>query len=188
MIGNLNHVAIAVPNLEAAVNQYTDLFGAFVSESRDLPEHGVRVAMVKLPNTTIELLTPLGENSPLKGFLEKNPLGSVHHLCYEVTDIIKARDRLSAGGLQVIGEGTPELGYHGNPVLFFHPKDCLGVLIELEEIPLPKQQERIEISRMGPAHTLSQVSSDTLEGVEGIGVGIEIDLKRLTPQDNEEIE
>jgi len=185
MIGNLNHVAIAVPNLEAAADQYKDLFGAFVSDPRDLPDHGVRVVLVKLPNTIIELLTPLGENSPLQGFLEKNPQGGVHHLCYEVPDITKARDHLSAGGLQVIGEGTPQIGYHGNPVLFFHPKDCLGVLIELEEIPVPKVHERVEVTRIGPAHTFPQGSSDTLEGVEGIGIGIEIDLKRLTPGDNE---
>lgn len=188
MIGNLNHIAIAVPNLEAAIHQYQDLFGAFVSEPRDLPDHGVRVAMVKLPNTTIELITPLGENSPLQGFLEKNPLGGTHHLCFEVSDIAQARDTLSAGGLQVIGDGTPQPGYHGNPVLFFHPKDCLGVLIELEGIPLPKHLGRIEIGRIGPAHTFPQDSSNTLKGVDGIGIEIQIDSKRTTPGDNEENE
>jgi methylmalonyl-CoA/ethylmalonyl-CoA epimerase len=188
MIGNLNHIAIAVPNLEAAIRQYQDLFGAFVNEPHDLPDHGVRVAMVKLPNVTIELLTPIGESSPLQGFLEKNPQGGVHHLCYEVGDIAAARDTLSVGGLQVIGEGTPQLGYHGNPVLFFQPKDCLGVLIELEEIPVAKHQGRIEIGRIGPAHTFHQASSNTLEGVGGIGIEIQINPKQRTPEDNEEKE
>ncbi|MBY0501296.1 MAG: methylmalonyl-CoA epimerase [Alphaproteobacteria bacterium] len=188
MIGNLNHIAIAVPNLELAINQYQNVFGAFTSTPRDLTDHGVRIAMVKLPNTTIELITPLGENSPIQGFLDKHPQGGLHHLCYEVTDLAKAKDTLSVSKIQVIGDGEPKLGFHGNPVLFFNPKDCLGVLIELEEISVPKVQSRVEIDRIGPAHTFPQFSTDTMEGVEGIGIGINVDFKKPTPEDNKETE
>lgn len=186
MIGNLNHVAIAVPDLEAAILQYQNVFGAMVMAPRDLSDHGVRVAIVKLPNTIIELMTPLGKDSPLQGFLTKNPQGGVHHLCYEVTDIQAARDQLVAAGLHVIGDGKPKSGYHDNPVLFFHPKDCLGVLIELEEIPTSKAQEHPEGARMATIHTPHKSTLETLKGVDGIEIEVEVDFKRLTPKDNEE--
>jgi len=186
MIGNLNHVAIAVPDLETAILQYQDVFGTFVTVPQDLPAHGVRVALVKLPNTTIELITPLGKGSPIQGFLKKNPQGGLHHLCYEVTDIKAAQKQLTAAGLHVTGDGQPKPGYHGNPVLFFHPKDCLGVLIEIEEVPLPKIQGCPEGERVGVIHHPHKPSSDSLEGVEGVDVGIEVDFKHKTPKDNKE--
>ena len=133
MIGRLNHVAIAVPDLDAASARYRDTLGANVGAPRDEPEHGVTVVFVELPNTKIELLYPLGENSPLRGFLERNPAGAIHHLCYEVDDIDAARDRLQAAGARVLGSGEPKTGAHGKPVLFLHPKDFNGALIELQE-------------------------------------------------------
>ena len=133
MIGRLNHVAIAVPDLEAASAQYRNALGAKVLPPQDVTEHGVTVVFVELPNTKIEFLYPLGEASPIKGFLEKNPAGGIHHICYEVEDIIKARDHLIAEGARILGDGTPKIGAHGNPVLFLHPKDFNGCLIELEE-------------------------------------------------------
>ncbi|WP_424992172.1 methylmalonyl-CoA epimerase [Oceaniradius stylonematis] len=135
MIGRLNHVAIAVPDLAAAVRKYRDTLGATVSEPQPLPEHGVTVVFVELDNTKTELLEPLGEGSPVAAFIERNPAGGIHHMCYEVTDIIAARDRLSAQGVRVLGDGEPKIGAHGNPVLFLHPKDFDGTLIELEEVP-----------------------------------------------------
>ncbi len=134
MIGRLNHVAIAVPDLDAAVARYRDTLGADVGAPRDQPEHGVTVVFVELPNTKIELLYPLGENSPIQGFLERNPSGGIHHLCYEVYDILAARDRLRAAGARVLGSGEPKTGAHGKPVLFLHPKDFNGALIELEQV------------------------------------------------------
>ncbi|CUH39160.1 methylmalonyl-CoA epimerase [Jannaschia seosinensis] len=134
MIGKLNHVAIAVPDLQAASAQYRDTLGAQVGAPQDLPEHGVTVVFVTLPNTKIELLHPLGADSPIVGFLEKNPAGGIHHLCYEVADIGAARDRLTAAGARVLGDGEPKIGAHGNPVLFLHPKDFTGTLVELEEV------------------------------------------------------
>ncbi len=134
MIGRLNHVAIAVPDLEAAAAQYRDLFGAEVSEPLDQPEHGVTVVFVKLPNTKIELLQPLGDDSPLAGFLARSPSGGMHHVCYEVADIGAARDRLVGEGARVLGGGEPKAGAHGKPVLFLHPKDFSGTLIELEQV------------------------------------------------------
>ena len=134
MIGRLNHVAIAVPDLEAAAACYRGLLGAEVSPSRPLPEHGVSVVFVELSNTKIELLQPLGEDSPIRRFLERHPEGGVHHVCYEVADILAARDRLRAAGARVLGDGEPETGAHGKPVLFLHPKDFAGTLIELEEV------------------------------------------------------
>lgn len=134
MIGRLNHVAIAVPDLAAAVAKYRDTLGAIVSEPQPLPEHGVTVVFVELDNTKTELLEPLGEGSPVAAFIERNPAGGIHHMCYEVTDIIAARDRLSAKGVRVLGDGEPKIGAHGNPVLFLHPKDFDGTLIELEEV------------------------------------------------------
>ncbi len=133
MIGRLNHVAVAVPDLAAAVAQYRDTLGAEVSAPDALPEHGVTVVFVRLPNTKIELLEPLGADSPIAKFLERNPAGGVHHLCYEVDDIIAARDQLEAGGARVLGDGEPKLGAHGKPVIFLHPKDFCGTLIELEQ-------------------------------------------------------
>jgi methylmalonyl-CoA/ethylmalonyl-CoA epimerase len=134
MLGRLNHVAIVVPDLRAGIAVYRDLLGAAVSEPRAQPDHGVTVVFVELPNTKVELLEPLGDNSPVRGFLERNPAGGIHHLCYEVADIIAARDRLIAAGARVLGSGEPKLGAHGKPVLFLHPKDFAGTLIELEEV------------------------------------------------------
>ncbi len=133
MIGRLNHVAIAVPDLKAAVAVYRDTLGAQVSDEVDQPEHGVTTVFIELPNTKIELLGVLGEGSPIAGFLERNPNGGIHHLCYEVPDIRAARDRLVAQGARVLGQGEPKIGAHGKPVLFLHPKDFCGTLVELEE-------------------------------------------------------
>ncbi len=134
MIGKLNHVAIAVPSLEAAVAVYRDTLGAEVSDRLELPEHGVTTVFVTLPNTKIELLEPLGDNSPIQNFLDKNGSGGIHHICYEVEDIILARDRLLASGARVLGDGEPKIGAHNKPVLFLHPKDFCGTLTELEQI------------------------------------------------------
>jgi methylmalonyl-CoA/ethylmalonyl-CoA epimerase len=134
MLGRLNHVAIAVKDIASATRIYRETLGAEVSDPQDLPEHGVRVAFVTLPNTKIEFLEPLGAASPIAKFLEKNPDGGMHHLCYEVGDILAARDALIAGGLRILGDGEPKIGAHGKPVLFLHPKDCLGTLTELEEV------------------------------------------------------
>ena len=133
MIGRLNHVAIAVKDLAAASAVYRDTLGAKVSEPLPQPAHGVTVVFIELPNTKVELLEPLGENSTIAGFLEKNPGGGVHHVCYEVEDIIAARDQLKAAGARVLGNGEPKIGAHGKPVLFLHPKDFCGTLIELEQ-------------------------------------------------------
>ncbi len=133
MIGRLNHVAIAVPDLEAASAQYRDTLGANVGAPKDESDHGVTVVFIELPNTKIELLYPLGDASPIAGFLEKNPSGGIHHMCYEVDDILAARDRLKAAGARVLGNGEPKIGAHGKPVLFLHPKDFNGCLIELEQ-------------------------------------------------------
>ncbi|MGH7060804.1 MAG: methylmalonyl-CoA epimerase [Stellaceae bacterium] len=134
MIGRLNHVAIAVADLRAASALYRDALGARVSQPHALPAHGVTVAFVELPNTRIELIEPLGDASPVSNFLERNAAGGMHHLCYEVDDIIAARDRLLAAGARVLGDGEPRSGAHGKPVLFLHPKDFCGTLIELEEV------------------------------------------------------
>lgn len=133
MIGRLNHVAIAVPDLAAAAACYREVLGATVSEPEALPDHGVTVVFVELSNTKIELLEPLGEGSPIAGFLARNADGGMHHMCYEVDDIVAARDRLVARGARVLGDGEPRTGAHGKPVLFLHPKDFLGTLIELEQ-------------------------------------------------------
>lgn len=134
MIGRLNHVAIAVPDLAAAAARYRDGLGARVSQAQALPEHGVTVVFVELDNTKVELLEPLGSESPIAAFLEKNAAGGMHHVCYEVDNIIAARDRLIAGGSRVLGDGEPKIGAHGNPVLFLHPKDFCGTLVELEQV------------------------------------------------------
>jgi len=134
MIGRLNHVAIAVPDLAAAADQYRNTLGAVVRDPQDEPDHGVTVVFIELPNTKIELLYPLGENSPIAGFLEKNPAGGIHHICYEVDDILAARDKLKASGARVLGSGEPKIGAHGKPVLFLHPKDFNGCLVELEQV------------------------------------------------------
>lgn len=133
MIGRLNHVAIAVPDLAAAAATYRDTLGASVSPIEDQPEHGVRTVFIDLGNTKVELLGVLGEASPIRGFLEKNPAGGIHHVCYEVDDIRAARDRLVAAGARILGDGEPKIGAHGKPVLFLHPKDFCGTLVELEE-------------------------------------------------------
>ena len=133
MIGRLNHVAIVVPDLEAARALYRDTLGAKVSEPVNMPDHGVTTVFVTLPNTKIELLHPLGEKSPIAAFLERNPAGGMHHLCFEVDDIYAARDRLRAEGARVLGDGEPKIGAHDKPVLFLHPKDFCGTLIEIEQ-------------------------------------------------------
>ncbi|RFB94914.1 methylmalonyl-CoA epimerase [Rhizobium leguminosarum bv. trifolii] len=133
MLGRVNHIAIAVPDLAAATAAYRDTLGAEVSQPQALPEHGVTVVFVELPNTKVELLQPLGDASPIAAFLEKNPSGGMHHICYEVDDIILARDRLVEAGARVLGDGRPKTGAHGKPVLFLHPKDFCGTLIELEQ-------------------------------------------------------
>lgn len=133
MIGRFNHVAIAVPNLEEATRTYRDVLGAKVSEPQDEPEHGVTVVFIELPNTKVELLYPLGDKSPIQAFLDKNPSGGIHHVCYEVDDIYAARDQLKNQGARVLGNGDPKIGAHGNPVLFLHPKDFFGTLVELEQ-------------------------------------------------------
>jgi methylmalonyl-CoA/ethylmalonyl-CoA epimerase len=135
VLGRLNHVAIAVPDLEAAALIYRDTLGARVSDPQRLPQHGVSVVFVDLPNTRIELLEPLGEDSPIAAFLARRPAGGIHHLCYEVADIVAARDRLTEKGARALGDGEPRIGAHGRPVLFLDPKDFSGALIELEEAP-----------------------------------------------------
>ena len=134
MIGRINHIAIAVPNLAAAVARWRDELGAECSDPQDLPEHGVRIVFVSQPNGKVELMEPLGETSPIAGFLANNPDGGMHHICYEVADIQAARDRLLFSGARVLGDSEPKIGAHGNPVLFLHPKDFCGTLIELEEV------------------------------------------------------
>ena len=133
MIGRLNHVAIVVADLDAASLLYRDQFGAEVSEKVELPSHGVTTVFVSLPNTKIELLAPLGENSPVSRFLEKNSGGGIHHLCYEVPDVEVAARKLERQGMRILGEGKPSIGAHGKPVIFLHPKDAMGALIELEQ-------------------------------------------------------
>jgi methylmalonyl-CoA/ethylmalonyl-CoA epimerase len=133
MIGKLNHVAIAVSDLDKAARTYRETLGARVSPPAAQPDHGVTVVFVELPNTKIELLQPLGDNSPIAKFLERNPDGGMHHLCYEVDDIVAARDKLKAQGARVLGDGEPRIGAHGKPVLFLHPKDFCGALIEIEQ-------------------------------------------------------
>jgi len=134
MIGKLNHVAIAVPNLVEASSVYNDILGAKVSEPIAMPEHGVTTVFVELPNTKIELLEALGEDSPIAKFIENNPKGGMHHICYEVEDIFKARDEMIAKGITVLGSGEPKNGAHNKPVIFMHPKDFMGTLIELEQV------------------------------------------------------
>ena len=134
MIGNLNHVAIVVPDLSAAADIYKNTLGADVSAPMDLPDHGVTTIFVNLPNTKIELLHPLGESSPVAKFLHNNPNGGMHHICYEVSDIYEARDKLVADGARILGDPEPKTGAHGKPVLFLHPKDFCGTLVEIEQV------------------------------------------------------
>ena len=134
MLGRLNHVAIAVKDAEKAAKIYGAAFGADISPAVPLPEHGVITVFVTLPNTKIEFIQPLGETSPIAKFLERNPDGGIHHVCYEVADIVSARDRLVATGARVLGDGKPRIGAHGKPVLFMHPKDFSGTLVELEQV------------------------------------------------------
>ena len=133
MLGRLNHVAIAVPDLGAASAVYRDMLGARVSPPQALPEHGVTVVFIDTGNSKIELIEPLGDGSPIAAFLQKCPSGGMHHICYEVDDLTAARDRLTAAGARVLGDGRPKTGAHGKPVLFLHPKDFLGTLVELEQ-------------------------------------------------------
>ncbi|PQM61143.1 MAG: methylmalonyl-CoA epimerase [Rhodobacteraceae bacterium] len=133
MIGKLNHIAIAVPDLESSIKTYKSMLGASVSEIIEQKEHGVTVALINLPNTKIELITPLGQDSPIQGFLRKNPNGGLHHICYEVENINESKKFLLKAGGRLVGDGEPKLGAHGKPVLFLHPKDFNGTLIELEE-------------------------------------------------------
>lgn len=134
MLGKLNHIAIVVPNLAEASAKYRDTLGAQVSQPVDLPEHGVTTVFVAVQNTKIELLHPFGDNSPIAGFLAKNPSGGMHHMCFEVADILAARDKLVAEGARILGDGNPKIGAHGKPVVFLHPKDFCGTLIELEQV------------------------------------------------------
>ena len=134
MIGRLNHVAIAVKDLDAATAVYRDTLGAKVTEPLPQPEHGVTVVFVELPNSKVELMSPLGENSTIQGFVDKNPAGGIHHVCSEVEDIIAARDQMKAAGARVLGTGEPKISAHGKPVIFLHPKDFLGTLVELEQV------------------------------------------------------
>lgn len=134
MLGRVNHIALAVPDLGVAAASYRDTLGARISQPQALPEHGVTVVFVELENTKIELLEPLGDDSPIRSFLEKNPSGGMHHICYEVQDILASRDQLSQAGARVLGSGEPKIGAHGKPVLFLHPKDFQGTLIELEQV------------------------------------------------------
>ena len=133
MIGKLNHIAIAVPDLKLAADRYRNFLGAKVSEPKKEPEHGVTIVFVELENTKIELLHPLGEKSPIQAFLNRNPSGGMHHICYEVDDIFVASSKLKKQGVQILGDGTPKIGAHGKPVLFLHPKEFFGTLIELEQ-------------------------------------------------------
>jgi len=135
MIGRVNHVALAVPDLEATARLYRETLGATVSERRALPAHGVSIVFVELPNTRIELMEPLGTDSPIAAFLARNPAGGMHHVCYEVPDILEARNRLRRAGARILGDGEPKIGAHGRRVLFLSPKDFAGTLIELEEAP-----------------------------------------------------
>jgi len=134
MIGRVNHIAIAVPDVAVAAAQWASMLGAECSAAEDLPEHGVRIVFVTAPNTKVELMQPIGEASPISAFLARNPDGGMHHICYEVDDIIAARDKLIGEGARVLGDGQPKPGAHGNPVLFLHPKDFCGTLIELEQV------------------------------------------------------
>lgn len=134
MLGNINHIAIVVPDLEAGAATYRETLGATVSEPVDLPEHGVTTIFVNLPNSKIELLHPLGDDSPIASFLAKNPSGGMHHICFEVDDILAARDHLKTEGARILGDGEPKIGAHGKPVLFLHPKDFMGTLIEIEQV------------------------------------------------------
>ncbi|MBL0936495.1 MAG: methylmalonyl-CoA epimerase [Rhizobiaceae bacterium] len=134
MLGRLNHVALAVPDLAAATALYRDTLGGRVSEPQALPEHGVTVVFVDVGNTKIELLEPLGEGSSIQTFIDRNPSGGMHHVCYEVDDILAARDRMKASGARVLGDGEPKIGAHGKPVIFLHPKDFMGTLVELEQV------------------------------------------------------
>ncbi|MEK9926067.1 MAG: methylmalonyl-CoA epimerase [Alphaproteobacteria bacterium] len=134
MIGRVNHIAIAVPDVAVAAAQWASMLGAECSAAQDLPEHGVRIVFVTAPNTKVELMQPIGEASPISAFLARNPDGGMHHICYEVDDIIAARDKLIGEGARVLGDGQPTTGAHGNPVLFLHPKDFCGTLIELEQV------------------------------------------------------
>ena len=174
MLNKLNHIAIAVPDLNAARTQYSNVFGVDVSDSKDLPDHGVTVVMVTLPNVRIELLHPLGENSPIQNFLRRNPLGGVHHMCFEVPNLLQARDQLIQNGIEAIGDGTPKTGYDGHPVLFFNPKNTQGTLIELKEVGFSHE-------RQASIESLDQNINQDLEPTGGITISYEGDFVGSTP-------
>ena len=135
MLGRLSHIALVVPDLDAAARRYREVLGAHVSLPEILPTHGVRIVFVDLPNTRIELMEPCGDSSPIAGFLARNPSGGMHHVCYEVADILETHERLRSAGVRILGDGEPKIGAHGRPVIFLSPKDFAGTLIELEEAP-----------------------------------------------------
>ncbi len=175
MLNKLNHVAIAVPDLNAARDQYANAFGADVSDPKDLPDHGVTVVMVTLPNVRIELLHPLGDNSPIQNFLNRNPFGGVHHMCFEVPNLIQARDQLAQNGISVIGDGNPKTGYDGHAVLFFNPKNTQGTLIELKEVGMFQGGQ---VSIEAPDQNINQ----DLEPAGGIAISYEGDFVGTTPE------
>ncbi|MEB3702586.1 Methylmalonyl-CoA epimerase [Candidatus Bealeia paramacronuclearis] len=178
MLGKLNHVAIVVPDLEAARAQYKAAFGADVSDPKDLPDQGVTAVMVTLPNTRIELLYPYGENSPIAKFLARNSLGGVHHLCFEVPDILAARDQLAQSGITVIGDGTPTPGYDGHPILFFNPKNTQGTLIELKQSGISQD---VKVTIEDPAYKTQQ----NLEPPGGVTISFEGDFLGTTSERQE---
>jgi methylmalonyl-CoA/ethylmalonyl-CoA epimerase len=185
MIGNLNYIAIAVLDLDLAVQHYQALLGAFVTSPQEATSEGIRFATVKLPNTLIKLMAAVGENSPLKDFLTKNPQGGVHHICYEVPNLEEAKAQLMASGIQIFENSIPLLD--SRPTLIFGSQNAFGVVIAFQEKAAPNFKGRVEIERVGTVHT-PHLSSDSLKGVEGIGIGIEVDFHRKTPSDNLESE
>ncbi len=180
MLGTLKHITLAVPDLKGAIQVYQDVFGAVVTSPQDFPDQGIQRAMVKLPNTLIELVAPLSETSPLASFLKEHPKGGVHHLSYEVLDIEKAKNQLASLGLP-LKEGEGPL------TLLLDAADCFGVGIELVQGVAP-QAGRVEIDRIGPVHTPQRKASDSLQGVGGVDLVVQVDFKSPTPQDNQERE
>lgn len=185
MIGNLAYIAIAVPDLDLAIQYYQNFLGTFVTSPQKATSEGIRFATVKLPNTLIKLMAPLGENSPLKNFLTKNPQGGVHHLCYEAPNLDEAKALLSSSGIQILENPPPLLD--NKSTLIFDSQNTFGVIIALQEKAAPNLKGRVEIDRIGAIHT-PHLSSDSLKGVGGIGISVEVDFQRKTPSDNMESE